>query len=169
MFTSRGRRWRCLRFPFWISSQCGGGRDSLMVPLDETWGTLISLHLCLLLSLSFSLSLTFSCVLPLNCPSRLSTTSLSFIWASQWQDTCTVSPPRSSLLLLLPAHSPHVCYSKVYFLYISLSYDRKKQPYLIGSPSVSLCLLFNMSILDSDNLLMFTLWMIKLTICLLHQ
>lgn len=51
---------------------------------------------------------------------------MSFIWASQSQDTCTVSLSRSSLLLLLPGRSHHVCYSKAYFLYISLSSNRKK-------------------------------------------
>lgn len=111
-FTSRDRGWRCLRFPFWIFSHCGGRRDSLMVPPRRN---MRNAHLSSSLSASLSPSLTFSCALPLNCPSRLLTTSVSFIWASQSQDTCTVSLSRSSLLLLLPGHSLHVCYSKAYF------------------------------------------------------
>ena len=48
MFTRGGWGWRrSLRFPSWRVSQSGGGWDSLLVPLDVTWGTLISVCLCL--------------------------------------------------------------------------------------------------------------------------
>lgn len=58
MFTSGGWGWRrSLRFPSWSVSQSGGGWDSLLVPLDVTWGTLISVCLCLSPFLWPSLSL----------------------------------------------------------------------------------------------------------------
>lgn len=110
MFTSGGWGWRRLRFPSWSDSQCGGGWDSLLVPLDETWGKHIALRLCL------SLSLTFSCLCS-NCPSMLLATSqpCEFLILLSISITCHMysvialphDSPRSITLLLFCGRSQH--------------------------------------------------------------
>lgn len=160
MFTSGGWGWRrSLRFPSWSVSQSGGGWDSLLVPLDVTWGTLISVCLCLSPFLWPSLPVCAHS----NCPSILLATSQHYVClillsisiachmhniiAVPYGSPIGVSPCfYSPVIHIISITARHV---SPYATLISPSSNRKPLSDLF-TVCFSLSLSFNMAILERD-------------------